>query len=318
MLSELTVAVDAVRQTSALCRTVQASMGIDVLEKDDRSPVTVADFASQAVICRRLAESFPTDPVVAEEESRALRQDGGEVILGRVRSELKEIGIDASGDEICDWIDRGVSEPGDRFWTLDPIEGTKGFLRGEQYAVALALIVDGQVEVAALACPNLGETGGLVFSAVRGQGARAESLGHLGTAREIHVSPCRDASQARFCESVESAHSSHDRSAQIVAWLGNDAQPVRLDSQAKYAVVAEGQAELYLRLPVDEVYREKIWDHAAGLLVVQEAGGTVTDVTGRPLDFGQGRTLSRNRGVLVTNGLVHQRVLEAIEASDGR
>lgn len=313
MLTELTTALDAVRQAAALCRTVQASIDVGVLEKNDRSPVTVADFASQAVICRALAEAFPDDPVVAEEESRALRHGEGEAILERVGSELKDAGIDAPGDVICDWIDRGVSEPGPRFWTLDPIDGTKGFLRGEQYAVALALLVDGQAEVAVLACPNLGETGGTVFSAVRGQGARAEPLEHSGTARSIQVSPCGDASDARFCESVESAHSSHDRSAQIVARLGNDASPVRLDSQAKYAVVAEGQAELYLRLPVDEDYREKIWDHAAGMLVVQEAGGTVTDVTGLPLDFTHGRTLAANRGILVTNGLLHQRVLEAID-----
>jgi len=71
-------------------------------------------------------------------------------------------------------------------WALDPIDGTKGFLRGEQFAVCLALIVDGQVQVGVMGCPNLpvdakdtdGEKGCL-FIAVKGQGAfQVQSLHH--------------------------------------------------------------------------------------------------------------------------------------------
>jgi 3'(2'), 5'-bisphosphate nucleotidase len=94
--------------------------------------------------------------------------------------------------------------------------------------------------------------------------------------------------------------------------LGIAAPPVRLDSQAKYAVVARGDAELYLRLPTRKDYREKIWDHAAGALVVQEAGGTVTDVRGKPLDFTRGPELAGNRGVVVTHGLEHARIIAAL------
>ncbi len=59
-------------------------------------------------------------------------------------------------------------------WTIDPIDGTKGFLRGEQYAVCLSLIVDAQVQVGVIGCPNLPfdtDTKGSIFVAVRGQGA---------------------------------------------------------------------------------------------------------------------------------------------------
>ncbi|GIS58235.1 MAG: hypothetical protein CM1200mP2_04600 [Planctomycetaceae bacterium] len=69
----------------------------------------------------------------------------------------------------------------------------------------------------------------------------------------------------RLCESVEAGHSAHDRSEVIGGTLGLQAEPVRLDSQAKYATVADGGAEIYLRLPVDAKYQEKIWDHAAGV-----------------------------------------------------
>jgi len=59
---------------------------------------------------------------------------------------------------------------------------------------------------------------------------------------------------------------------------------------------------------------EKIWDHAAGWRVIVEAGGTVTDVYGKPLDFSLGRGLSSNKGVIVTNGQLHAPVLEAVAA----
>lgn len=87
-----------------------------------------------------------------------------------------------------------------------------------------------------------------------------------------------------------------------------------MDSQAKYAVVARGEAEIYLRLPTKPGYVEKIWDHAGGVLVVQEAGGTVTDIHGQPLDFTCGRGLEKNQGVIVTSGPFQQAVLQGLKA----
>ena len=116
----------------------------------------------------------------------------------------------------------------------------------------------------------------------------------------------------RFCESVEAGHSAQGDAAAVAARIGIIAPPLRMDSQAKYAVVARGEADIYLRLPTRAAYREKIWDHAAGALIVAEAGGTVTDIHGRPLEFHHGRELAANRGVIVTNGRLHNQVLEAI------
>ena len=133
------------------------------------------------------------------------------------------------------------------------------------------------------------------------------------TAKRIEVSRASEWGQVRFCESVESGHSSHSRSAQIARELGIVHDPVRLDSQAKYGVVARGEADVYLRLPTRGDYREKIWDHAGGVLVVTEAGGTVTDINGQPLEFTHGHELSANRGVVVSNGLLHQPVIDVVQ-----
>lgn len=218
-------------------------------------------------------------------------------------------------------------------WTLDPIDGTKGFLRGGQYAVCLGLIVDGKVELGVMGCPNLpvdkaaakpkeGDFDevkkrtdlGVIFVAKRGQGAFQRSLTDP-TLRPISLRDISAASlaSASFCESVESGHSSHGTNSRIAQLLGITAPSVRMDSQAKYASVSRGDGDIYLRLPVgDGSYIEKIWDHAAGSLLLEEAGGTVSDIRGRPLDFGLGRTLTANKGVVAAHKAVHAKVIEAV------
>lgn len=86
-----------------------------------------------------------------------------------------------------------------------------------------------------------------------------------------------------------------------------------MDSQAKYGSIARGAGDIYLRLPVKATYQEKIWDHAAGDLIVREAGGQVTDIHGKRLDFSVGRTLANNKGVIAAPAAVHAKVLEAVQ-----
>ena len=326
---EQAVAIRAVREAARLCRAVATRISPDVLAKKDKSPVTVADFGSQALICHALAESFPDDPVIAEEDSNELTQPENATILEQVLRQVCAIQQDDISDEqVCSWIDRGGNCTfSDRFWTIDPIDGTKGFLRGEQYAVALALVVDGHVAVAALACPNLSadaaseqaaDARGAIFWAVKGHGAYVVSDEGSGETTRVpvrlSVSVRDDPATVRFCESVESGHSAQGDSAIAASRLGITAPPLRMDSQAKYAVVARGEADIYLRLPTRADYREKIWDHAAGALIIAEAGGTITDINGRPLEFNHGRELAVNRGVVVTNGRLHERVIEAVRS----
>jgi 3'(2'), 5'-bisphosphate nucleotidase len=322
---DLEVALHAVRAASRACRAVQRRMARpETLQKRDKSPVSVADFASQAIVCALLEQALPRDPVVGEESAKPLREDARaglrSAVVERVREEVAGAPDD---DAVLAWIDRGAAEArGPRYWTLDPIDGTKGFLRGEQYAVALALIEDGEVVVGMLGCPNLPDGAGgrgLLFSAVRGEGARRQPLWEPtpSEGKPVSVASLRRAAEARFCESVESAHSDQDLSARIATLLGITAEPYRIDSQCKYAAVAEGDASIYLRLPTKKDYREKIWDHAAGMLVVEEAGGRVTDVEGAKLDFRRGRTLVGNQGVVATCGPIHDEVVSAVKQVRG-
>ena len=88
-----------------------------------------------------------------------------------------------------------------------------------------------------------------------------------------------------------------------------------MDSQAKYAVLAAGEGDVLLRLlsPSRPDSREKIWDQAAGSIVIEEAGGRITDLEGKPLDFSHGRTLAKNRGIIATNGHLHGVILQTLK-----
>lgn len=310
----------AVTIAAKLCRRIQSEMVVPAVSKEDQSPVTVADFASQAVVARMMIEAFPKFSLVAEEDSSVLKTEDQAEALESVRRYAKSVFPEASTASVCEWIDRGLGEVGERYWTLDPIDGTKGFLRGDQYVVALALVVEGLVVVGALGCPTLNEafmpeegSGGMVLVAVRGEGAWAAEM-EGGEFRRIQVSDSVLPGEAHMLRSYESAHTDVDKMEQLVEELGLRAPPVLMDSSAKYALLATGKGDLIFRLvtPFRPDYTEKIWDHAAGSLIVEEAGGRVTDLRGLALDFSLGRLLEGNIGVLASNGHLHEIALEAL------
>ncbi|KAJ2611299.1 3'(2'),5'-bisphosphate nucleotidase [Coemansia sp. RSA 1365] len=327
LAKERAAAIEAVERASRVCKAVFKKLVTDeTLTKKDKSPVTVADFSAQAVVNSVLEKHFPNDAIVGEEDAKDLRGDEGRVLRERV-VELVNSTTEhpMSADEILRAIDRGqyAGGPTGRHWALDPIDGTKGFLRGEQFAVCLALIVDGQVRLGVVGCPNLpynmtkpdGERGVLVV-AVEGQGAFQRKLGaDLSDETRISVSNVMETRDASFCESVEAAHASHSDNAKIAELLGITKQPVRMDSQCKYVAVARGDADIYLRLPSSKTYVEKIWDHAAGNIIMQEAGGRVSDIDGKQLDFSIGRTLSANKGVVAAGAGIFEMVIAAVKAT---
>ncbi len=342
---ELKVAELAVQRAAILTKKVFQEKAKGTVSKDDKSPVTIGDFGAQALIIQAIKKNFPSDEIVGEEEASSLRENKDlssqiwdlvmKVRLQDADSDSLLGGPLSSENAMLDSIDQGSSAGGakGRIWALDPIDGTKGFLRGGQYAVCLALMVDGDVKVGVLGCPNLpvddsatltediganqtDQKGkGVLFAAVQGQGATSRPLSNasLGPGKSIHMRPVPNIAQAIFCESVEAGHSSKGDNAAIAEKLGISSKPVQMDSQAKYGSIARGAGDLYLRLPVRKDYQEKIWDHAAGDLIVREAGGVVTDANGQRLDFSKGRTLKDNKGVVAAPEAIHAKVLGAVQ-----
>ena len=319
---EVVTAVQAAVKASALCEKIRKDLAKqESILKKDKTPVTIADYGSQAIICKLIRERFPNDTIVAEEDSRELRRVDRSNILEQVTQYVNAFVRASSSKEVCSWIDFSSDSITDRFWTLDPIDGTKGFLRGDQYAIALALIENGMVKLGILACPNLyldvtqrpgGK--GCLFVALKGKGSVEMDINGMGK-RTVSVSKVKNPSEAIITESVELDHADHLTHRRLAEKLNILKASIRMDSQAKYGILARGEATLYLRVPstAEPGYKENIWDHAAGSIIAEEAGGKVTDVLGNPLDFSCGIKMVKNHGILASNGILHGVILEALK-----
>lgn len=318
---ERQTAVQAARLAARLCMAIREEMLKDhaYMEKAGREPVTIADFGAQAIILQHVASQFMEDATLAEERTDDFARLAGEAEQQRIVQHVSAVlERDVQLDEIAGWLDFGRGHESSRVWVVDPIDGTKGFLRGDQFAIAVSLLVDGEPVVGVLACPmmHFGGNGatnprGVLAVAVRGEGTVVEPIDG-GTQRPATVSTRVEPAEARVVESVEVGHHDHSFSERVMDLSGVRGQPVRIDSQAKYVAVADGRAEVYIRRARDG-YNERVWDHAAGVLIVEEAGGRVTDLHGKPIDFTHGARLEHNRGILATNGPLHDDVLTAIQ-----
>ena len=334
-MSELTMqhrlipaALEAVGTACAVSRAVQANLAeLCEVTKDDRSPVTVADFAVQAIISLSLADNLDASDrlIVGEEDAEVLRTDDQALIRRAVLEAVRSWRPQVTEDEMLDAIDACNHDgSGEGFWALDPIDGTKGFLRGQHYAIALGRIENGKVVAGVMGCPNLSidqsfpldqvDSAGVMYGASEGAGAWEFADCNATSSPMRILSQKYDVSRPlRFCESAEKGHSNRGDSGKIIDAIGTEGDPARLDSQCKYSLVARGQADGYLRLPTSKSYVEKIWDHAAGLCIATEAGAIVSDVSGKPLDFTQGTRLENNRGVICAIDGLHQRIIAAID-----
>lgn len=288
-----------------------------VVEKDGRGPATVADLASQAVIVGALRAVDGADaPIVAEESADDVDALGGGPLWDLVVRGVRAVDASASAESVRSLLVTHAPAPAHgRCWAVDPLDGTKGYLRGGQFAIALALLEDGVPVIGALGLPRLGGHGdgpgtGVVVAAARGFGAMQAPLAGGPWAR-IAACAWRPGAPIRLAGSVERAHSTTDSIEAALSSLGPVAA-VRVDSQAKYGLVARGDADVYVRSSPDRAYREWIWDHAAGALIAQESGAAVTDLHGRPLSFAEGRRMESAEGVLCAPPALHAAALAAL------
>jgi len=318
-----TLALGAVREACLIARSLAATIQTTpVVRKADDSPVTVADFAVQCWIARCLTAT--EIPLIGEESAEALAAAGPEM-LESVHAALPAGLRPRHPNELLLWLNRASqvrSAPGGCWWLLDPIDGTKGFLRGGQYAICLALVREGTPVFGLLGCPalpqsgiplgNIGQPAGVLLLGHRSSGAWQSSLSEAAAWRAIQCSDSGSiGAKIRICESRDLRHAWRGLLDRSLERLGVSAAPVRIDSQCKYALVARGDAEVYARLPRDPSYVEKTWDHAAGAVIAQAAGARVSDLDGLPLDFSRGVALV-GRGLLVASPRWHTALLDAL------
>lgn len=303
----------AVRQAAVLCRRVQEAHLVSS-EKSGHEPVTIADYGAQAILSRAIAAAYPEDGIIAEEDGGQFMELVPQEQRSRIVALLADIlNTSVTQADVVRWLDHGQRRETPRTWVIDPIDGTKGFLALRNYVIAVGILADKCPAAAVIGCPAYPakDGAGALFHAQGGVAFMQPLTG--GVVRRVRVSERSEAGQVRALESVEKSHANHERMARVrqVAGLG-EATLTRIDSMEKYARIAAGDAELYLRLPrLNSARPFMVWDHAAGTALVQAAGGMVTDIDGSPLDFSQGRALA-NRGIVVSNGRIHARVIAAI------
>lgn len=345
---ELHLASLAVQRAALLTKQLLSAVDKGSLDKSDSTPVTIADFAAQASIIAAIHHTFPDDEIIGEEDSTALRQDSA--LLDRTWELTSSVHLDdaeseallytpQSKEEMLRLIDLGAMGKAGRtgrVWTLDPVDGTATFMRGQQYVVCLALIEDGQQRLGVLGCPNLHLGTGVVsedlvdrdgygqmLSAVAGQGAtiRPIGTGSLHPAKPLPPIPQPACTHdVRFVDTQAANTQNLVVHGRVAAQLGCPwPNPVDLwSAQMRYVAIAvQGGCNAFIKVPLKKSYRSKIWDHAGGMLLVQEVGCVVSDLEGRAVDCGLGRTLAGCYGMVVAPGSVHGRVLEAVKVARG-
>lgn len=326
----------ATLRASILSKRVQST--VSEITKDDSSPVTTADFAAQALLIAALRHAFPKDKFLGEEDSSALRTDEalGNKVFKLVLSATDVIDPDSgeplpkpsSLDEMLDLIDLGGHGTGGdkgRFWVMDPIDGTAAFLKGQQYAVSLSLIEDGKEVVGVLGCPNISaEMGriseenidksglGVMLTAVRGRGStiRTMTLGGLEVALSLNIIERLESDGLHIVDCIASKDFRHDVIAKLADNLRAKFPNIEIwSSHIRYAALIVGGGNAQFWVPESSASKMYIWDHAGTQLIFTELGGRVTDLDGKDMDFGAGRDLNRNRGLVATSGKMHQTLL---------
>lgn len=326
----LDAAREAVLRATLVVRDArQRVLAAGAFSKSDASPVTVADMAGQAVVARTLSERLGAAfTLVGEESSEPLRGPANSGARALAREIVAPVWADASDDDLLGAIDLGADKAGagrESFWTLDPIDGTKGFMRPPDghYCCCLAYIHKGEPVVGVLGCPTLdldaerplgasGASGLLMWSAA-GRGVFKSALEPGAAARPVRCAPWDPShTHVRVALSAEPDYAAVPRVLPVLEAAGLEARILRLDSQCKYAMVALGRADLFLRLPKRRESPDYIWDHAPGELVTRESGARMTDTHGSKLDFGAGRSLARNAGFVAASAALHERLMEVL------
>ncbi|KAJ0983684.1 hypothetical protein J5N97_011939 [Dioscorea zingiberensis] len=335
---ELEAAVNVVERACGLCVDVKKSLLSSqgrILEKNDQTPVTIADFGVQALISLELSSLFPSIPLVAEEDSAFLRsstadseEDGStslaDLVLSAVVDKARYGSKSLTLDSVLKAIDRGGknafsfdSKPA-TYWVLDPIDGTRGFLKGNEalYVVGLALVVEGRIT---LGCGT--------WTRKLSQDVMSNLMISQDGWTRCFVDSCSLVHEARFCipesQTWDSLPLSVLFSSTVDAESVKDETKILLlptccGSLCKYLMVATGRASVFIvRAKVKTVI--KVWDHAVGVICVHEAGGQVTDWSGSHLnlatDEAERRVIFPSGGVLVSNGRLNKQLLEIISTN---
>ncbi len=341
----LTAMVRGSLRAARACRLERSRPGGPrVMRKADGSVVTPADFAAQALITADVRTADDAVAIVGEESAPAPIRTPEPVAAVPDKTVLDmtvlDMGVDLLGASGQAWTRNDLaaalrrSHAGEaalprRYVTVDPVDGTSGFIQGRQYSICAALVEDARPVAACVACPAMSADPGSDFSALDPAGSVYFALEGCGVgvltadldpgmvtpevlakAPRVRREPLEPDGPVCMTVSVEQNTARREHLAELAAALGSVRPPARLDSQCKYVLVARGQADIYYRRPRPGGC-EHVWDHAAGHLLVREAGCTCADALGRAYRF-EAPTFQSVHGILAAPPRLHARLREVL------
>ena len=254
--------------------------------------------AAGAVLLRHYHSPFlveqKVNALLEMEEVTAADREANDLIVRRLSEEFPDDGILA--EESKD-TERRLTK--DRVWLIDPMDGTKNFVqRDGDFAVQIGLAINGEGVAGVVYQP----VRDVLYRAARGAGSWIEKAGE--PAQRMSVSARTDPKEMVLASSR--SHRS-PRMERVVNSFGFRQEVRRGSVGVKIGLITEQAADLYLHLSPGT----KQWDTCAPEIVLQEAGGRLTDLFGQPLRYNDVRIENRN-GVVATNGVVHEMVIERL------
>jgi 3'(2'), 5'-bisphosphate nucleotidase len=266
---ELDVATRLAREGGALIRKLHAT-GLNVDRKAGNEPVTQADRDANALIVAGLQAEFPDYGILSEEAP----DDGSRLVKERV-------------------------------WMIDPLDGTKDFIRGEAGFATMIGLLDGERPALGVVYQPVGDR---LYTATRGGGAFVSERG--GVAERLHVSEVRELDHIRMVASKSHRDEIIDR---VRSELGITDELNVGSVGLKLGLIARGERDLY----VNPAGHSKLWDACGPEAILVEAGGRLSDTYGAPLGY-RGQELGNLRGLIASNGHVHDAVVARLASLFGR
>ncbi|CAJ2509854.1 Uu.00g057540.m01.CDS01 [Anthostomella pinea] len=341
---ELHVAIGAIQSAAKISQSVISAEDKGTIKKDDLSPVTVADFAIQALLTATIHHAFPADKFVGEESAADLRdsqtlRDRVWDLLRRLEEDEKQslCKLPESPDQMCEMIDWcGFGEPGGpgagRVWVFDPIDGTKTFVQREAYAINVALLEASKQVLSIVGCPTLPVDAeapvsnttvdpsgqGCIAFAAKGYGTYVRTLTEsLGSTQVRKIEPLPETAMPQDLRAVSCYHmldsGVDDAHQAIMERLGISSRGCDfLAWVLRWVSLGLGLANMTVWVYKRRDRGGNVWDHAGAMLLFEEIGGKITDIDGKDIDLSVGRKLTSNHGFVAAPRAIHAMVLQTV------
>jgi 3'(2'), 5'-bisphosphate nucleotidase len=261
----------------------------------DRETAVAVDLARRAgaIVLRHRAPGIQVEHKAHDEPVTRADRESNELILAGLRAAFPDDAIlSEESAAIGEWRTAA------RTWMVDPLDGTRDYVRGlPGFAVMIGLCLEGRPALGVVYQP----LGDVLYRAAAGQGAVVEEA---GATRPLRVSPTRD---PRGCRLVSSASHRMATIDQVKAALAIDDEISLGSVGLKLGLIARAERDLY----VNPEGFSKMWDSCAPAAILGEAGGRLTDIHGRPLDYRRAEVRHLD-GLLASNGAMHDAVVAAI------